>query len=978
MLIRRTGAVARRVIVGVPLLLTSLAVTEAATTVAAHAAGTTELVSVSVGGGVGNGGSGDSIGIGLSADGRRVVFSSTSTDLVAGDTNGQVDVFVRDRTAGTTTRISLASDGSEATGPSFAPSISADGRYVAFTSLSPLVPDDTNGAADVYVREVDTAAVTRLSVTAAGDQLTSIDGASSADISGDGRYVLFSSSDPALAGPGGRNGVFVVDRDGDADGIYDETGATDLVRIDVGVAGAVNDQGGPFNSGTFAGSISPNGRFVFFGSYATNLVTGLTLACSFTQSDPFDPFGVPVVSPTSCAHAYVRDRDPDVDGVFDEADALTVLASATAAGVPADGDSGGGSVSDAGDATFWTRAPNLGGGGVPDTAIVVRDHTGTVEVVGLSVSNLPAISADGRYVAYDSFRANDVPNDTGFIDVYRFDRATGTTRRVSQAPDGTQFTSSGNPAVDAGGRVAFSGLGPQAQASTTAFNVYVHDAGGGDLVAPTITVTAPADGGSYSLGQTVAIGYSCSDPAPVVTCDGPVPPGATLDTSTAGVHTFTVSSADAEGNGRHVTATYDVLAGNVSTTVAPGDVVTTDPGGVGASPAVPVQTSVAVPAGVSGTVSVTPQPLGPSPSGFELLGTDLVLTGPPATAAAPYRLTFTIDASTLGPATPADLTVFRNGVAVAACVDPLVAAPDPCVVSRSTATDGSGDAVIVVNTSAFSSWVVGRSTLGVTALAPAALLQGANHAAVTVTGTGFRTGIAGTVSGTGVTVHGATVVSATEVVLDVSVAATAPPGPRDVTLTNVDGVSATCVGCFAVNGRPTITSVSPNVRGQGSTSTVTIRGQQFRPGATVAIGGNGLTVTNPVVVDATTLTVTVAVSPQADTTARPVTVRNVDATSVTIARAFTVRARPRIGGFRPSGQPVGTTRSVRITGTGFQPGATVTVSGGGGVTAVVTNVTPTAVTATITVPLSAARGNRSITVTNPDAGTDTRTGYRLT
>jgi archaellum component FlaF (FlaF/FlaG flagellin family) len=97
-------------------------------------------------------GNGDSFVWSISADGRYVVFSSEASNLVPGDTNGKRDVFVHDRLTGQTTRVSVASDGTEGNNDSWAPSISADGRYVAFESeASNLVPGDTNDKPDIFV-----------------------------------------------------------------------------------------------------------------------------------------------------------------------------------------------------------------------------------------------------------------------------------------------------------------------------------------------------------------------------------------------------------------------------------------------------------------------------------------------------------------------------------------------------------------------------------------------------------------------------------------------------------------------------------------------------------------------------------------------------------------------------------------------------------------------------------------------------------
>ncbi len=90
----------------------------------------------------------------ISADGRYVAFESTATNLVPGDTNGRQDIFVRNRSSGATERVSISSSGVEGNRDSYSPSISADGRYVAFASNAyNLVDVDSNFARDVFVRD---------------------------------------------------------------------------------------------------------------------------------------------------------------------------------------------------------------------------------------------------------------------------------------------------------------------------------------------------------------------------------------------------------------------------------------------------------------------------------------------------------------------------------------------------------------------------------------------------------------------------------------------------------------------------------------------------------------------------------------------------------------------------------------------------------------------------------------------------------
>src|SRR5204862_3467613 len=131
-------------------------------------AGTTERVSVASGG---TGGNDASLGSALSADGRFVAFQSDATTLVAGDTNGATDVFVRDRQTGMTARVSVASDGTQANNVSSYSALSADGRFVAFQSdATNLVVDDTNGKTDVFVHDRQTGTTERVGAGSGGGE----------------------------------------------------------------------------------------------------------------------------------------------------------------------------------------------------------------------------------------------------------------------------------------------------------------------------------------------------------------------------------------------------------------------------------------------------------------------------------------------------------------------------------------------------------------------------------------------------------------------------------------------------------------------------------------------------------------------------------------------------------------------------------------------------------------------------------------
>jgi len=282
---------------------------------------TTSRVSVGPGGVPGNGRSGDAS---MSADGRFVAFASASTNLVPNDTNSAVDAFVHDRETGTTERVSVASDGAQVVGNSFGTSISADGRFVTFTRAgnvylhdrltgttelvsvdshgvqgdfvsldsavsadgrmvafrsfaANLVPGDTNGQPDVFVRDRVSGTTIRVSVDSAGGEANGNEGAfQPVSISADGRFVAFQSLASNLV-PNDTNAtsdIFVHDQ---------ATGATTRVSVDA--------SGAEGNGDSVFASISADGRFVAFGSSASNLVSGDTngIADVFVRGpDPTD------------------------------------------------------------------------------------------------------------------------------------------------------------------------------------------------------------------------------------------------------------------------------------------------------------------------------------------------------------------------------------------------------------------------------------------------------------------------------------------------------------------------------------------------------------------------------------------------------------------------------------------------------------------------------------------------------------------
>jgi Tol biopolymer transport system component len=385
-------------------------------------AGTTTRVSVDSLGTEGNGLSGLPA---ISSDGRWVTFTSSATNLVSGDTNAVDDVFVHDRATGATARASVDSASVQGNGTSFGSAISSDGRYVAFTSeASNLVTGDTNAVQDVFVRDRAAGTTSRASVDSLGTQA---DGASTgAAISSDGSVVAFDSDATNLVA-GDANGatdVFVRDR---------TAGATSRASVATGGAEANDLSNTP--------SLSGDGRYVAFWSIATNLAPGAALS-----------------------DVYVRDR---VAGT-------TTLASVDSAGAPSTGGAGNLGVAISGDGrwvAFQAYSTNLVSGdtnGVSDVFVrdtvlgfTVRASISTAGVQGNDNSQTPSLSADGQTVAFFSPASTLVAGDTNggsdvfvrelrdvglcatgtvgaaagpIADVLRIDGSTGDVRRVVDVP----------------------------------------------------------------------------------------------------------------------------------------------------------------------------------------------------------------------------------------------------------------------------------------------------------------------------------------------------------------------------------------------------------------------------------------------------------------------------------------------------------------------------------------------------------------
>jgi Tol biopolymer transport system component len=396
-------------------------------------------------------------GISVSADGTLVAFVSGSPNLVAGDTNGVRDVFVRNVATGTTVRVSVGAGG-QANGGSSNARISADGRFVVFTSLATnLVEGDTNGVADVFERDLSTGQTTRVSTSPGGVQGNDQSGGAASGISADGGAISFSSAASNLVSGDTNHSrdVFVWTRAGGA-----------VERVSVAGDGSQATAGA-----SDASSISADGRYVAFASTAPNLVAGDT---------------------NLAADVFVHDR---VTG-------STVRASVAAGGGQAATASSlqPGGLSGNGQAVAFDTAAPLVAGDTGGNDVYVRDLAAatteriSVNSAGLAAngnSGAAAISADGRYVAFESSATNLDPADTGGDeDVFVRDRVSGLTRLVSASSSPIQISQAAALSADAR-FVALATTAPDLAAGDTAIGFGT----GWDVVRLAAPFDPPADRG---------------------------------------------------------------------------------------------------------------------------------------------------------------------------------------------------------------------------------------------------------------------------------------------------------------------------------------------------------------------------------------------------------------------------------------------------------------------------------------------------
>ncbi len=381
-----------------------------------RASNTTTMASVSLSGT--SGGNGNSLYGQVSTNGQFVLFESQTGNLATGDTNWIGDIVVRDMQAGITEVASVATNGGQANGRSYDAVMTPDGRYVAFASMANnLVPGDSNGIPDVFVRDTVAGTTTLVSVGATG--LPNVATMATPQITPEGRYVaFFSSATGMVAGASANGDVYVRDITG---------GTTTWASVDAATIMQSAFDGSDSNVTSYCPRLSDDGQLVAFKCTATN-VPG-TAILVYDQ----------VLDITTLVTTNAIGSSPDDENRYGP----EMTATGRFIGYASQEPPGGGTNSSV---YVWDS--------LADTNILVSTDGGGVPTN--TISDTPVLSPDGRYVAFRSNATNLVANavSSGFH-IYLRDLQAGTTQLVDADTNGVGSTDVGNtfPSVSANGQV---------------------------------------------------------------------------------------------------------------------------------------------------------------------------------------------------------------------------------------------------------------------------------------------------------------------------------------------------------------------------------------------------------------------------------------------------------------------------------------------------------------------------------------------
>ncbi|HEV7862243.1 MAG TPA: hypothetical protein VGR20_06060 [Acidimicrobiia bacterium] len=381
----------------------------------------------------------------LSADGTVTAFESDSSNLVAGDTNGVSDIFIRDRASGHTERVSVGDGAVQGNAGSFNPGITADGRFVVFASAaSNLAPDDGNGVVDVFVYDRQSHTTKRVSRTSGASPSVN------PSISANGKFIAFESNGN-FPGPITNNNSAVrnIFRYSNVDAGGDDT----FTMVSTQPPSGNNPNRRASGKSSYEPSVANDGSVAFLSDS-----TGLT---------GFDGDDVPGAKP-NYTDVYVALPSGSVikasmsNSTYQAADGSVHQS-------PAQGDSYRPSISADGTKVAFgsdaTNLPTTGADQNPDTDVFIRDIPGqSIRLVNTppngvpgGASTAPAVNADGTAVAFASSAPNLVTGDNnGAPDVFLANMANGGISRLSVRPGIDGFQPDGSsymPGISANGLI---------------------------------------------------------------------------------------------------------------------------------------------------------------------------------------------------------------------------------------------------------------------------------------------------------------------------------------------------------------------------------------------------------------------------------------------------------------------------------------------------------------------------------------------
>ena len=474
---------------------------------------TTTLVSVNLSGSAG--GTGDSLPVDVSADGRYALFESSASDLVPGDTNQAADIFVRDLGSNSTVLVSVSTDGGVGNGASRSPAMTPDGRLVAFVSAANnLVPDDTNGIPDVFVRDLQAGTTTLVSVGAQRRQPSSGQSSESPQITPDGRYVAFySTATNVVAGVPLNGDIYVRDLVGGTT-VWASSGARAAAQAALHTTNVV----------CYNHSVSDDGQFVvyeaspFSGPFSAGLILRYNFGTGITDVVHTN------AAVTVAAYEDIHNLDMTPDGRFiafiantngnagtttcvcvwdAQTGAVTLASSDPAGNVATNSICDWPTINPSGRfVAFLSSAANLVTNSVPgDYHLYVRDLQASattlvdVETNGagslVSAATVPSMTTNGGLVGFECPDGGLVPNDrNGDYDVFLRDWAGDSTELVSahqpalpsRTPNGPAFLTANSVSGD-GRWVAFASNANNLGADDTnrCRDVFVRDLATGSL-----------------------------------------------------------------------------------------------------------------------------------------------------------------------------------------------------------------------------------------------------------------------------------------------------------------------------------------------------------------------------------------------------------------------------------------------------------------------------------------------------------------